>query len=87
MEKSFRFLPQPRLIRWLDEAFPIETGQLIVLEGGNPQELFFSAKRLQAALLKNTGSQWQIFAGKLVPAKEVGLTLRLTFGWSSSPQS
>ena len=77
MEKSFRFLPQPRLIRWLDEAFPIETGQLIVLEGGNPQELFFSAKRLQAALLKNTGSQWQ----------EVGLTLRLTSGWSGSPQS
>lgn len=87
MEKSFRLLPQPRLICWLDEAFPIETGQLIVLEGGNPQELFFSAKRLQAALLKNTGSQWQIFAGKLVPTKEVGLTLRLISRWDGSPQS
>lgn len=68
-------LPIPRRISQVYDALPLVDGKLIVIRGPQPQDLYFSARRLQAALRNYAGLSWEIVAGNAIPAEQIGLTL------------
>lgn len=68
-------LPIPRHISRADGPVSLANNRLIVIGSQQPQELYFTAKRLQAALQHYAGLNWEIVASSTVPAEQIGLTL------------
>ncbi|MCJ7622113.1 MAG: family 20 glycosylhydrolase [Anaerolineaceae bacterium] len=80
MKRTLQLLPIPREISFEDSAYqPVGDG-LILLDGGDPQAIRFSALRLQAAIQKNLGLQWELAASAAVPPEDIRVTLRLVAG-------
>lgn len=79
-------LPHPRRLTYQPGLFPLTDGKLIVLDSPLPQELWFSARRVQQALRQYAGVDWQTVAGGAVPTERVGLTFILWSGSLNRPQ-
>ncbi len=86
MLNKLLLLPQPHHITFLDGTTVLPDGKLIVLDGPDPQPLFFTALSLQQALREQAGVNWSIVAGQAVPAEQVGLTVSLVPGATHHPE-
>ncbi len=71
------FLPAPRRIARLEGVYALTPEKLIRITAPDPQRIFATARRFQAALQHNHGLKWQITTGFSVPGAQVGLELRL----------
>lgn len=69
-------LPRPRSLTWTDQRRILSPDQLIVLDAPEPNQLLFTAQRLQAALRTYANMDWQISAAVTAPPTEVGVLLR-----------
>jgi hexosaminidase len=70
-------LRYPRELTIQNGSFALGTEKLILIDTHAPQALFFTAKRIQAVLKKNFGLPWEIVTGQVIPAQQVGLSLRV----------
>lgn len=86
MPHNLLLLPAPRQLNVLNDSLDLPDDRLIVLDAPNPQTLYFSAKRVQAALKLYAGVTWPIVAGTAVPTERVGLTLSVVSGGVAHPQ-
>jgi hypothetical protein len=86
MTNNMHLLPAPRQLTILNGVYTLPDNQLIVLDGLDPQEIHFTARRVQAALRKEAGVNWPIVAGKGIPAERVGLTISVVPGGVEHPQ-
>ena len=78
------FLPIPREMQWADSRLRLTDGKLIALDGG--VENLFTGRRLQSAIRKWAGCEWEIVAGTAVPHEQIGAILSVTPGSVSHPQ-
>ncbi len=76
MPKKLILLPAPRQLKIRPGKFTFTDGRLIQIDSDDPQSLFFTAKRIQAALRKNLGVAWEIVASRAVPQDLAGVVLR-----------
>jgi len=79
-------LPQPRQLTLTGGALFISPNRLIVLDASDAGALFFSAKRLQAALAERVGVGWEIVANATAPHAQVGATLSVVASGTRHPQ-
>ena len=70
-------LPNPRSLAFTGGEYALAPGRRIVLQADRPSELLFSAQRLQAALHRDVGLDWEISAALAGPPEEIGAVLRL----------
>lgn len=75
MPKKLVLLPAPRKIKARSGKLKLSEGQLILIDSATPQTLFFTAKRIQSALRRNLGINWEIVASRAVPQNKVALSL------------
>ena len=80
------FLPAPRQMAVGDGTLALPEQGLIVLDGPDASALFFSAKRLQAALAERANVHWEIVAGNAVPHDQIAATLSIVEGGTRHPQ-
>ncbi|HOV49635.1 MAG TPA: glycoside hydrolase family 20 zincin-like fold domain-containing protein [Anaerolineae bacterium] len=73
--QKYLFLPAPRQIVWQEGALSLTPGKLIQLDAADPQTLRFAATRLRERLRERFDIEWQISAGRGLPATEVACTL------------
>ncbi|HEY9078387.1 MAG TPA: glycoside hydrolase family 20 zincin-like fold domain-containing protein [Anaerolineaceae bacterium] len=78
MDRNMFFLPVPRRVIYLDGDFALGDQAMILIDHPEPQQVLFTAKRLQSALETSAGKHWEITASKAVPADQVGVTLKLS---------
>jgi hexosaminidase len=78
-------LPMPRYVQLQPGNFAASSGKLIALEGGAAAALNFTAGRLQAALRKFAGANWEIVAGSSVPPEQLGIVLSVVPGATKQP--
>ncbi len=86
MQPEFHLLPLPQKIKWLKGHLNLTEGQLIHLDTANPQELLFSATRVQQTLKNHLGLDWNLTASWVDPQGQVGLTLRTAEDRVRQPQ-
>jgi hexosaminidase len=79
-------LPIPRQITKLPGTLTLKNNLFISMDSPNPQLLFFSAKKIQDALI-HLGIIWNITASKGISEEQVGITLRRTSQTSYKQQS
>lgn len=77
---TLTLLPQPRSHSELPGVYSISSGRRILIEGGGPGELLFTAKRLQKALRAHAGVDWELTATSEGPLGEIGIALRVRAG-------
>lgn len=75
MENQLCLLPFPRSLTLTGGELALEDQKIIVLAAPQAQDLLFSARRLQSALKKAAGYDWDLHASQAVPARRIGLTL------------
>ena len=68
-------LPAPRQVAWLEGHFPLNAGKLIHLDAADPQALRFAATQLRDQLRARFDLEWQLHAGRGLPAETVACTL------------
>lgn len=73
-------LPHPRSLSMDAGCYSPGANRRIVLEGASPGELSGAGRRLQEALARFAGVQWELAASALGPADEIGAILRVTPG-------
>ena len=79
-------LPLPRQMAVGDGTLALPQQGLIVLDGPDAGALFFSAKRLQAALAERANVHWEIVAGNAVPHDQIAAILSIVVGGTCHPQ-
>ncbi len=79
-------LPMPRAIRSLEGEYYLAGEKLIVLHHAYPQSLRFPALRLQQALRRLRGMEWEIVASASLPEHFIGLVLRVLPDEIKQPQ-
>lgn len=80
MEENLILLPYPRRLEFSAGELTLAGRRIIQLACPQPQDLLLSAGRLQAALKKAAGLDWELNASPALPAEQVGLTLELDPG-------
>jgi hypothetical protein len=83
---KLNLLPNPRQMTILPGSLSLSNGRLILIDSPNPQQLYFTGKKLQEALSK-VGLTSQIAASRATPREQVGITLCLSPDKASTPQS
>ena len=78
--------PQPRQLTLHAGRFTPSAASLIQLNADAPHALIFIARQLQAALRSFANVEWEIVAGKHVPADQIGVSLSVTPGAIPHPQ-
>jgi hypothetical protein len=76
MTMGWNLLPFPRKIIEKEGNYPLTAGKLVVMNG-KVDQLSFSARRFQQALMLESGLAWSLQAGWAVPQEEIGLLLRI----------
>jgi hexosaminidase len=79
-------LPLPRRVWFGEGVYPIPSFRLILLDAQRAQDLVPAAARFQAAFNKHTALAWEITASGAVPARQIGLTLRIAPDRAPQPQ-
>lgn len=77
MSTSLTLLPAPRKLELLAGQFTFQPARLVLLDCPQPQDLLFTARQAQQALLSCLHLNWQLTTTWAVPRQEIGLTLRL----------
>lgn len=77
MSTSLTLLPAPRKLELLAGQFTFQPARLVLLDCPQPQDLLFTARQAQQALLSCLDLNWQLTTTWAVPRQEIGLTLRL----------
>ncbi len=79
-------LPAPRQMSLGNGTMALREQGLIVLDSPDAGALLFSARRLQEALVHQTGIRWEIVAGNAVPHNQIAATLSVVEGGTRHPQ-
>jgi hexosaminidase len=79
-------LPNPRSLSLAGGEYALAPGRRIVLQADEPAALLFAAQRLQAALRRHAGVEWEIDATAAGDPGEIGALLRLAPGAVAQPQ-
>jgi hexosaminidase len=79
-------LPTPQEVRFDNESYQIVPGRRIVLAGAEPPALLFAARRLQDALRRHAGAEWELAASPAGPPEEIGALLRVAPERAADPQ-
>lgn len=74
MGNEMMLLPRPRQVEQNEGRLVLADDKLIGLDGGT----LFTAQRLQAALRKHAGLNWEIIGGTAVPQAQLGAILSVT---------
>ncbi len=83
---SLVLVPRPRVYEETGAAYPLTPDKLIVIDAPDPSALYFTARRLQAALADYAHVRWEIVGSKVVPSSQVGVTLSVVPGAVRHPQ-
>jgi hexosaminidase len=87
MTESLVFLPHPRHLTHLEGVFKLAPESVILLDALCPPDIFFSARRAQAALQEHLGLNWSLVAGRAAWTDvHPGLTLSLMPDVVAQPQ-
>jgi len=86
MLKNLSLLPLPRHLTRFDGTIALPDQQLIVLDSPAPQNLRFTADRIQRTLREQGDVNWSIVAGRALPPEKVGLTISVVPGSTPHPQ-
>jgi hypothetical protein len=78
-------LPQPRSLTLTGGEYALEPGRRIVLQADDASALLFSAQRLQVALRRHAGVEWELSATMADSPSEIGAVLRLAPGAAAHP--
>ncbi len=79
-------LPQPQVVEPGDRTVSLADRRLIVIDAAHPQEVHFTARRLQEALAAHAQVRWDIVAGTAVPRAQVGAVLSVVPDGVRHPQ-
>ena len=80
MTNDFLLLPHPRQLYQTGETFSLPENGLITIDAPEAQALLFSARQAQQALSEYASANWEIVAGKHVPAEKIRLALMVVPG-------
>ena len=86
MERSLVLLPRPQHLILEEGVFVLPHQRLIVLDAPDPQEVRFTAHRLQQALATYGRVSWEPVASTAVPQATVGARLSVVPGGTRHPQ-
>ncbi|MBN2392904.1 MAG: family 20 glycosylhydrolase [Anaerolineae bacterium] len=87
MTESIVFLPNPRHLTHLEGVFRLAPDSVVLLDAPCPQDILFSARRVQAALQEYLGLRWSLVAGRAAWTDvHPGLTLSLISDVVAQPQ-
>lgn len=86
MRDALLLVPVPRRLVIESGEFLLSGQQLILIDHEQPQELLFSALRLQSNLELHAGLDLEVVASRSAPAGLIGVTLRVSPGTSTPPQ-
>ena len=86
LSNHLTLLPLPQKLTYLADATILPDNKLMVLDSPAPQNLRFTASRLQQALQQYAQVNWTIVAGNAVPSAQVGLTLSVGPTGTGHPQ-
>ena len=86
MNDSPLLLPIPRRVSQAYSPHTLADNKLIAIDSPQPQELHFTAKRLQASLQQYAGLNWEIVAGSTAPTEQIGLTLGVVPSATTHPE-
>lgn len=77
MHDQILLLPVPRQLTFSTDEYLLDGTRLIVIQTTRPQELLFTARRVQQILRDCCTLDWEIAAGGAIPPDLIGLTLRV----------